>query len=39
MYILLEKGYYYHIFNRGNNGENFFRDEINYQFFLEKYTY
>ncbi len=39
MYIPLEKGRYYHIFNRGNNRENIFIDKINYQYFLEKYAY
>lgn len=27
---------YYHIYNRGNNGENLFLEERNYIFFLEK---
>ncbi|HNP18611.1 MAG TPA: transposase [Fulvivirga sp.] len=28
---------YYHIFNRGNNRENIFRDKGNYQYFLSKW--
>ena len=31
----LEAGYYYHIFNRGNNKENIFKEEINYFYFLQ----
>lgn len=38
MYELLEKGNYYHFYNRGNNGENLFIEEINYEFFLKKYA-
>jgi REP element-mobilizing transposase RayT len=37
---LLVPGCIYHLFNRGNNRENIFREEINYPFFLglvEKY--
>ena len=33
----LRAGYYYHIYNRGNNGQNLFRDKINYNFFLQRY--
>ena len=33
----LQEGYYYHIYKRGNNREDIFREEANYQFFLEKY--
>jgi len=31
---ILEKGYYYHIYNRGNNRENLFLDDNNYYYFL-----
>jgi REP element-mobilizing transposase RayT len=34
----LEPCRYYHIFNRGNNKEKIFRDEKDYQFFIEKYV-
>jgi len=34
----IEKGKYYHIYNRGINGENIFRNEENYFFFLEKWA-
>ncbi len=30
----LEKGYFYHIYNRGNNKENLFLEEDNYTYFL-----
>ena len=33
----LEPGNIYHIFNRGINGENIFKEERNYYYFLEKY--
>jgi REP element-mobilizing transposase RayT len=33
----LEPGKYYHIYNRGNNGENLFIQERNYRYFLELY--
>jgi putative transposase len=36
-YINLEQGKYYHIFNRGNNKENIFREDQNYQYFLKLY--
>jgi putative transposase len=29
-----EPGYFYHVFNRGNNYENIFKEERNYFFFL-----
>jgi len=29
---------YYHIYNRGINGENIFKEERNYDYFLQKYT-
>lgn len=28
---------YYHIFNRGNNGDKIFYEERNYEYFLKKY--
>ena len=31
----LEYGYYYHIYNRGTNGENIFRENRNYAHFLK----
>lgn len=31
----LETDYYYHIYNRGNNGQNIFFDENNYNYFLD----
>jgi len=34
----LQPEYYYHIFNRGINGENIFREERNYQYFLDLYS-
>ncbi len=30
-------GAYYHIFNRGNNRENIFREERNFHYFLDRY--
>jgi putative transposase len=36
--ILLEPGKYYHIFNRGNNGENIFIEERNYIHFMNLYA-
>ncbi|NQT25598.1 transposase [candidate division KSB1 bacterium] len=36
--IPLVAGGYYHIFNRGNNGENLFVEEANYHYFLDQYT-
>ena len=35
---LLEPGCVYHIYNRGINGENLFKEERNYRYFLEKYA-
>jgi len=29
-----EPGYFYHVYNRGNNHENIFKEERNYSFFL-----
>ena len=34
----LEPGKYYHIYNRGNNGENLFIEERNYRYFLTLYA-
>ena len=34
----IQFGQYYHIYNRGNNLENIFREERNYDFFLNKYA-
>jgi len=31
-------GCYYHIYNRGTNGENIFREDRNYRYFLKLYT-
>jgi putative transposase len=36
--IPFEEGKYYHVFNRGNNKENLFVEERNYQYFLQKST-
>jgi len=33
----LEPDSYYHIYNRGNNRENLFREEMNYEYFLRQY--
>jgi REP element-mobilizing transposase RayT len=30
----IESGHFYHIYNRGNNRENLFKEEINYNYFL-----
>jgi putative transposase len=35
---LLEPDRIYHIYNRGINGENIFKEERNYRYFLEKYA-
>ena len=35
--VKLEYGNYYHIYNRGNNGENVFTEEQNYHYFLKLY--
>jgi REP element-mobilizing transposase RayT len=35
----LVPGNYYHIYNRGNNRENLFREERNYRYFLELYAH
>lgn len=34
--LLLEPGNYYHIYNRGNNGQNIFFEKRNYEFFLHR---
>ena len=34
----LENGLYYHIYNRGNNRENLFRNPRNYHYFMELYA-
>lgn len=34
----LEYGRYYHIYNRGNNGETLFRNKRNYHYFMELYA-
>jgi REP element-mobilizing transposase RayT len=36
--IPLISGYYYHVYNRGNNGENLFIEERNYPYFLQLYA-
>ena len=36
--IPLEPGEVYHLYNRGNNGENLFRSERDYRHFLELYA-
>ena len=33
---VFEAGQYYHVYNRGNNSENIFIEERNYNYFLEK---
>jgi putative transposase len=33
----LQRGHYYHPYNRGNNREDLFREERNYRYFLELY--
>jgi putative transposase len=35
---LLEPMCVYHIYNRGINGENIFKEERNYKYFLQKYA-
>jgi putative transposase len=35
--VPLEPGKYYHVYNRGNNRENLFREERNYAYFLGLY--
>ena len=36
--IPLEPGFYYHLFNRGNNKQNIFYKQKNYGYFLQKYA-
>ena len=36
--VALQPGEYYHIYNRGNNGETLFREQRNYPYFLKLYT-
>lgn len=36
--VPLQPGRYYHIYNRGNNRENLFREERNYHHFLKLYA-
>ncbi|WP_336517959.1 hypothetical protein [Pollutibacter soli] len=31
----MERGKYYHVYNRGNNRETIFKESLNYQYFLE----
>jgi putative transposase len=38
-YPSLQPERYYHLFNRGNNREDLFRETRNYAFFLDRYTY
>ena len=35
--VPLIDGEYYHIYNRGNNGENLFIEEANYLYFFKLY--
>jgi REP element-mobilizing transposase RayT len=35
----LEPGCYYHIYNRGNNGEDLFREQRNYAYFFKLYAH
>ncbi len=37
-YESLEEGYFYHIYNRGINGEDIFKEERNYAFLFKKYA-
>jgi len=37
--IPLISEYFYHIYNRGNNGENLFIEERNYYYFFKLYTH
>ena len=36
-YLPLEEGCFYHVYNRGNNGDNLFYQAKNYTYFLQKY--
>lgn len=37
-YPALDENCFYHVYNRGNNGDNLFYKEENYRFFLKKYA-
>ena len=37
--MYFEKGFMYHVYNRGNNGEKIFYSYSNYQYFIEKIDY
>jgi putative transposase len=37
-YPILEAGKYYHVINRGNNGDNLFYHPKHYHYFLQKYA-
>ncbi len=37
--IPLQTGHYYHIYNRGNNREDLFREDRNYRYFLQLYAH
>jgi hypothetical protein len=36
--VPLQDGYFYHIYNRGTNGEPLFREDRNYRHFLKLYA-
>lgn len=36
--IPMERGKYYHVYNRGNNRETIFKESINYSYFLELWS-
>lgn len=38
-YASLIPGYFYHVYNRGNNRENLFYKPDNYVYFLQKYDF
>lgn len=38
-HLPLEKGCFYHIYNRGNNGDNIFYTPENYEYFLKRFDY
>ena len=37
-YTPLRRGGYYHVYNRGNNRENLFREQRNYVYFFDLYA-